>query len=45
MSERCFTLAEARAKAGQRVRARIAFSGVPRGTTGIVLEADDAEGE
>jgi len=35
-----FTPAEARAKVGQRVRSRIAFSGVPKGTTGIVLEPD-----
>ena len=36
-----FTPAEARAKVGQRIRTTVAFSGVPRGTTSIVLEPDD----
>ena len=36
-----FTPAELRAKVGQRVRTTIAFSGVPKGTTGVVLEPDD----
>jgi len=36
-----FTPAEAAAKVGKRMRTRIAFSGVPRGTSGTVLEPDD----
>lgn len=36
-----FTPAEARAKVGQRIRTRVPFSGVPKGTTGTVLEPDD----
>lgn len=36
-----FTSAEAGAKVGRRVRTLMAFSGVPKGTTGIILEPDD----
>ena len=35
------TPAEFAAKVGKRMRTRIAFSGVPRGTSGTVLEPDD----
>jgi hypothetical protein len=38
---KCLTPAEAAAKVGKQVRTKIAFSGVPKGTTGTVLEPDD----
>jgi hypothetical protein len=36
-----FTPAEALAKVGKRIRTTIAFSGVPQGTTGTILDPDD----
>ena len=36
-----FTPLEARAKTGQRIKTLVAFSGVPKGTAGIVLEPTD----
>ena len=37
-----FTQAEAAAKVGGRIQTRVDFSGVPRGTTGRVVSADEA---
>lgn len=37
-----FTQAEAETKIGKRIRTRVAFSGVPEGTTGVVVSADPA---
>ncbi len=36
-----FSPAEARGKVGKRIRTTVAFSGVPKGTTGVALEPDD----
>jgi hypothetical protein len=35
-----FTQEEAQAKVGRRIRTRVAWSGVPEGTTGAVIRAD-----
>jgi len=35
-----FTRAEAEAKVGTRVRARVAFAGVPRGAIGTIIRVD-----
>ena len=40
-NDKYFTPAEAWSKVGRRVRTRVAFSGVPQGTTGVVLVPDD----
>jgi hypothetical protein len=40
MTSEYFTLEEARAKAGKRIQTLRAFSGVPEGTTGNVIESD-----
>jgi hypothetical protein len=40
MAQTFFTRAEAQAKVGTRVRARITYGGVPRGATGTVIRAD-----
>jgi hypothetical protein len=40
MERKRFTEAEARAKVGKRIRTRVEFSGVPKGTTGRVVVAD-----
>ncbi len=37
-----FTQAEAAAKVGRQIQTRVDFSGVPRGTTGRVVSADEA---
>ena len=37
-----FSQAEAKAKVGQRIQTRVEFSGVPQGTTGRVISADEA---
>ena len=37
-----FTQEEAEAKVGHRIRTRVAWSGVPEGTTGAVVRADPA---
>ena len=37
-----FTQAEAEGKVGRRIQTRVDFSGVPRGTTGQVISADEA---
>lgn len=40
MQSEQFTREEAEARVGQRIRARVAFSGVPQGTVGLVARAD-----
>ncbi|SRR5712692_196091 len=42
MSEKLFTKTEAEAKVGKKIRTLVEFSGVPKGTTGRVLQADPA---
>jgi hypothetical protein len=37
-----FSREEAEAKVGRRIRTRVAWSGVPEGTTGAVVKADPA---
>ena len=40
MGQTAFTRAEAEAKVGTRVRARVAFAGVPRGAIGTIIRVD-----
>jgi hypothetical protein len=40
MAQSSFTRAEAQAKVGKRVRARVAFAGIPRGAIGTIICAD-----
>jgi hypothetical protein len=40
MAPTAFTRAEARAKVGMRVRARVAFAGVPQGAIGTITSVD-----
>lgn len=41
MEREYFSQGEALAKVGHKIRTLIEFSGVPKGTTGIVLEPND----
>ena len=40
MGQTAFTRAEAQAKVGTRVRARVAFAGVPPGAIGTIVRVD-----
>jgi hypothetical protein len=40
MAETAFTRAEAQAKVGKRVRARVAFAGIPEGAVGTIIRVD-----
>jgi hypothetical protein len=40
MGQTALTSAEAQAKVGTRVRARVAFAGVPRGAIGTIIRVD-----
>jgi hypothetical protein len=40
MGQTAFTSAEAQAKVGTRVRARVAFAGVPEGAIGTIIRVD-----
>ena len=40
MGQTSFTRAEAQAKVGRRVRARVAFAGVPEGAIGTIVRVD-----
>lgn len=40
MGQIAFSRAEAQAKVGTRVRARVAFAGVPKGALGTILRVD-----
>jgi hypothetical protein len=40
MRQTAFTSVEAQAKVGTRVRARVSFTGVPRGAVGTVIRVD-----
>ena len=40
MGQTAFTRAEAQAKVGIRVRARVAFAGVPEGAIGTIIRVD-----
>ena len=42
LSRQYFTQVEAEGKVGRRIQTRVDFSGVPRGTTGRVVSADEA---
>jgi len=42
LEEKHFSNAEAQGYVGKRIRTRVEFSGVPRGTTGVVIRADSA---
>jgi hypothetical protein len=42
MNHEYFTRVEAEVRVGRRIRTLVAFSGVPRGTTGTVIGADPA---
>jgi len=41
-NRRYFSQAEAEAKVGKRIQTRVEFSGVPKGSTGTVINADPA---
>ncbi|HXG65953.1 MAG TPA: hypothetical protein VNO70_12670 [Blastocatellia bacterium] len=43
MERETFTRAEAREKVGRAIRTLAEFSGVPKGTTGKVVAADEAD--
>jgi hypothetical protein len=40
MADTAFTRAEAQAKVGKRVRARVAFAGIPEGAVGTIIRVD-----
>jgi hypothetical protein len=41
MREKTFTQAEVEAKVGKKIRTKVEFSGVPKGSTGIIVRADN----